>query len=183
MRPGGHLATAAALGAVAYGLTDSVALTAGTVAGAFLIDADHYLDYLTVEGQWRHPGPLAFLRHAFAHRTRWVVLPLHSIELMAALALLGHVWPAPALVGYLAGGMLHLLLDIVVNGEHVPQPLLFYSFVHRAAHGFSAARLIGPLMLPPDAGRRPVREFFGWRPTERPLRSAPDPTHRGAVAA
>jgi hypothetical protein len=169
MRPGGHLVTAVGLGALAYAKTGSPALVAGCVAGAFLIDTDHYLDYLAVEGQWRRPSPLAFLRYAFALRTRRHVLPLHSLELMVALALLAHVWPEPMLIGYLAGAMLHLVLDIAVNGEHLHQPLLFYWFVYRAWHGFAPQRLITPVTLPPDAGRRPIREFFTWRPAERPL--------------
>jgi hypothetical protein len=174
VRPGGHLVTAVGLGALAYAKTGSTALAAGCVAGAFLIDADHYLDYLTVEGQWRRPSPLAFLRYAFAVRTRRHVLPLHSLELMVALVLLARVWPEAALlVGYVAGAMLHLLFDIAVNGEHLRQPLLFYWFGYRAWHGFAAHRLIAPVTVPPDAGRRPVREFFTWRPAERPL-AVPD---------
>jgi hypothetical protein len=183
MRPGGHLVTAVGLGALAYAQTGSTPLAAGCVAGAFLIDTDHYLDYLTVDGQWRRPSPLAFLRYAFAARTRRLVLPLHSLELMAALTLLAHLWPEPVLVGYLAGAMLHLMLDIAVNGEFIREPLLFYCFLYRARYGFDGARLIAPVTLPPDAGRHPVRDFFTWRPAERPIRladaagaSAPDIT-------
>jgi hypothetical protein len=172
MRPGGHLATAVGLGTLAYAQTGSAPLAAGCVAGAFLIDTDHYLDYLTVEGQWRRPSPLAFLRYAFAARTQRLVLPLHSLELMAALTLGAWSWPEPLLLGYLAGAMLHLMLDIAVNGEFIRQPLLFYFFFYRAWHGFDNARLIAPVTLPPDAGRHPIRDFFTWRPAERPVRLA-----------
>src|SRR4051794_3988707 len=57
MMPGGHLATSAALSAVAYGATGSVEVAAGCVAGGFFIDVDHYLDYLLFEKQWRRPSP------------------------------------------------------------------------------------------------------------------------------
>src|SRR5437773_4362068 len=60
MRPGGHLATAVVLSGTGYGVTGSAELAAGCFAGAFMIDVDHYLDYLTVEGQWRRPGPAQF---------------------------------------------------------------------------------------------------------------------------
>jgi hypothetical protein len=168
MRPGGHLATAVALGAAGYAVTGSAELAAGCVAGGFLIDGDHYLDYLTVEGQWRRPGPAAFLCYYFTHRYRRVVLPLHSLELMGGLGLLALGWPRPALQGYLAGACLHIALDILVNGEHIlRRPLLFYSLAYRAFEGFSASRLISRLVVPPDAGRAPAREFFTWRPPER----------------
>ena len=113
MRPGGHLATAVVLSGTGYGVTGSAELAAGCFAGAFMIDVDHYLDYLTVEGQWRRPGPAQFLRYYFAHRYHRLVLPLHSIELMGALVTLAVAWPRLALVGYLTGALLHLLLDVL----------------------------------------------------------------------
>jgi hypothetical protein len=170
VRPGGHLATAAALGGAGYLLTGSAELAAGCVAGGFLIDGDHYLDYLTVEGQWRQPAPTTFLRYYFTHRYQRVVLPLHSWELLAALALLSLAWPRPALLGYLGGALLHIILDILVNGEHMLRhPILFYSFAYRAAQRFSVARLMVLLIIPPEVGQAPVREFFTWRLPEKRL--------------
>ncbi len=172
MLPGGHLATGLGLGALTYAGTGSAELAAGCLAGAFLIDADHYLDYLVVEGQWRRPGPLAFLRYSFAERSRRLLLLLHSWELLAALALLAAAWPRAALLGYLAGALLHLAFDVRVNGEAgVRRPIAFYSIGYRTAHRFAAERLLHPPALrvvPPDAGARPVRDFFGWRPRVRP---------------
>lgn len=173
MKPGGHLATAAVLSGIGYALSGSTALAAGCLAGGFLIDSDHYLDYLVVEGQWRRPSPVEFLRYAFACRYRRVVLCLHSMELMGMLALLALFWPHPALVGYLAGALLHIGLDILVNGEHIlRRPVLFYSLVYRVLLGFSADRLIARLVIPPEAGEAPVREFFTWRPRTRRLELA-----------
>jgi hypothetical protein len=168
MMPGGHLATGLALGGVAYAASGSVELAAGCLAGAFLIDVDHYVDYLTVEGQWRRPGPRDFLRYSFGQQVRRFVLPLHSLELVTLLALVATAWPRPALVGYVAGALLHLVFDIRVNGEaSLRSPLGFYWLAYRARHGFVAARLLAPVVLPPDAGEAPVREFFTWRPRER----------------
>jgi hypothetical protein len=170
VRPGGHLASGVALGGLVYAGSGSVELAAGCFAGAFLIDVDHYLDYVTVEGQWRRPGPTAFLRYYFTNQLRRVVLPLHSIELLGALVLLFGVWPRPALLGYVAGAVLHLAFDIRFNGEAILfSPARFYFIAYRARHGFAAGRLLAPVVLPPDAGRRPVREFFTWRPPERRL--------------
>src|SRR5262245_6299376 len=139
MRPGGHLVTGAALGALAHLATGSTALAAGCLAGAVLIDVDHYVDYLVTEGQWRRPGPLAFLRHAFGRGQRRLVLALHSWELVAVLAVLCEIWSEPALAGYVAGALLHLSLDVWFNGPLIRcQPLAFYALTYRAAHGFDA---------------------------------------------
>ncbi|MFQ5829941.1 MAG: hypothetical protein ACE5JD_12415 [Candidatus Methylomirabilia bacterium] len=163
MNPGGHLATTLALSVTGYMVTGSAELAAGCFAGGFLIDGDHYLDYLTVEGQWRRPSPTAFLRYYFTRRNRSAVLPLHSIELMGMLALLALVWPRPALLGYLAGALLHIVLDILINGEStLRQPVLFYSFAYRARMGFSAARLEVRTVVSSEAGQAPIRGFFTW---------------------
>jgi len=170
VKPGGHLATAVALSGAGYLVTGSPELAGGCFAGGFLIDLDHYSDYLIFEGQWRRPDPREFLRYSFTYRYRRLVLPLHSLELMGVLALLIPVWPHPALLGYLVGALLHIGLDILINGEHVlRRPLFFYSFAYRAAQKFSADRLIARLAIPPEAGLAPVREFFTWRPSVKKL--------------
>jgi hypothetical protein len=163
--PGGHLATSIALSGVAYATTGSPEVAAGCIAGGFFIDVDHYLDYLLFEKQWRRPGPLSFLRYYFTLSPRRVVLPLHSAEVMTALFgwLLFH--PSPVLVGYWFGAAMHLIFDILVNGDHViKRPLLFYIFSYRAMHGFATSELIERVTLAPETGTRPVLEFFQWRP-------------------
>src|SRR2546428_10719769 len=116
MRPGGHLATAVVLSGAGYGVTGSAELAAGFFAGAFMIDVDHYLDYLTVGGQWRRPGPAQFLRYYFAHRYHRLVLPLLFIELMGGLPTLSAAWPHLGPVRDLTGALLPLLLDVLVHG-------------------------------------------------------------------
>ena len=77
--------------------------------------------------------------------------------------LMALAWPHPALLGYLIGGLLHIDLDILVNGKHIlRRPVLFYSFVYRAFLGFSADRLIARLIIPPETGKAPIRECFTW---------------------
>lgn len=156
MSPGGHLLTTVAAGGAAAALTGSLELTAGLAAGGFLIDLDHALDYLLVEGQ-RDLRPRAFLRYYLEGRTRRAVLALHSWELFAVLAVLAWRFDWPLLTGYLAGALMHLALDLAFNGEHAPHSIVaFYSFGYRLAHRFDARVLLGP-------APRPVAPGF-WRP-------------------
>jgi hypothetical protein len=164
MMPGGHLATSLALGGVAYASTGSVEAAIGCFAGGFLIDVDHYGDYLIFEKQWRRPGPVSFLRYYFAGCPRKLVLPLHSAELMTVLFLVILAHPWPLLVGYWFGALMHLIFDILVNGEHVlRRAVLFYVFTYRAWCRFAAEKL---LEIDDNAttGTAPIREFFSWRP-------------------
>ncbi len=164
--PGGHLATAAALGGVAYAVTGSLETAAGCFAGGFLIDVDHYLDYLLFEKQWRHPGPLDFLRYYFRCSPKKLVLPLHSAEFMTLLfgVILRHPWPL--LVGYWVGALMHLTFDVLVNGDvALKRPVVFYFFSYRASFRFAAEHLLD-VSVPAQAGQNPIREFFRWRPVE-----------------
>ena len=164
MMPGGHLATTVALSAGAYGATGSVELAGGCFLGGFLIDVDHYGDYLFFEKQWKRPSPADFLRYYFTFQLKRVVLPLHSIELMTALTLFAIFLPNLWLVGYLAGAVMHLGCDILVNGDYaLKRKILFYSFIYRAANGFSAAALMDKVTIDARAVKHPYRDFFRLR--------------------
>lgn len=163
--PGGHLATAAALGVAGYAMSGSVELASGCFAGGFLIDVDHYLDYLLFEKQWRRPGPSSFLSYYFTEKVTCLVLPLHSYELMAILSVVAVLWRWQLLIGYLLGATMHLAFDIAINGDYVLQRrFLFYLFCYRASLGFVAHRLLDDATVKPGTGSRPYREFFTWRP-------------------
>ncbi len=168
MMPGGHLATALGLGLVAYAITGSGELAAGCFAGGFLIDVDHYVDYLVFEKQWRRPGPLSFLAYYFRSMPKLLVLPLHSFEVMAILTVIAVALGSPFLKGYLLGASMHLGFDMLVNGDYaLRQPVLFYFFWFRATRRFSALELLD-VKVRPGAGEHPVKDFFKWRPlTER----------------
>jgi len=166
MMPGGHLATSLALSGVAYASTGSLEAALGCFAGGFLIDVDHYGDYLIFEKQWRRPGPVNFLRYYFAHCPKTVVLPLHSAELMIVLFLVILAHPWPLLVGYWFGALMHLVFDVLVNGDYVlKSKFRFYIFAYRASRGFAAAKLLD-IYDNATAGTAPIREFFRWRPVE-----------------
>ncbi len=176
--PGGHLATALTLSATTYYATGSKEAAAGAFAGGFLIDVDHYLDYILFEKQWRRPGPVSFLRYYFTNRPRKLVLPLHSLELMTLLLGLIFIHPVPILVGYWSGAAMHLIFDVLVNGEvGLKRPFCFYILSYRVSHRFAAAELLNDRVVPAEAGSRPVKDFFlRWLPRkEEPevLKSAP----------
>ena len=175
MSPGGHLLTTVAAGAATTATTGSWTLTAGIVAGGFLIDVDHAFDYVVFDGQ-RDLRPAAFLRYYVEGRVRRVVLALHSWELMAILAVLAWMTPSPWLVGYLLGASMHLALDLAFNGEVVPRSILaFYSFSYRASHRFDARTLLGGVPLTP-AGERFWAAFFRGART-LPAAAALPPAH------
>jgi len=178
MMPGGHLATSIALSGTTYLATGSAEAAAGCFAGGFLIDVDHYLDYLLFEGQWRRPSPLRFLEYYFNFSPQRLVLPLHSLELMTVLLASILVHPIPILVGYWFGAAMHLIFDMLVNGDYaLRRPVLFYVFAHRAFHRFAADRLLEHVVIPANAVNRPIRDFFRWRPafSTDDSAAAPDP--------
>ncbi len=165
MMPGGHLATAVALSGVAYATTGSVEAAAGCFAGGFLIDVDHYLDYLVFEKQWRRPSPLSFLSYYFTYSPQRLVLPLHSVELMSVMLAVIIFHPWPLLAGYWVGAAMHMVFDVLINGEYaLRRAVLFYFFGYRASKKFAADQLMDRVVLPANTGKRPIHEFFHWRP-------------------
>jgi hypothetical protein len=165
MMPGGHLATALALAGTTYAATGSVEAAAGCFAGGFLIDVDHYLDYVVVEKQWQHANPLSFLRYYFSYSPKRLVLPLHSMELMTLLFAVIVARPIPLLVGYWFGAAMHLTFDMLVNGEYaLKKVFFFYFFSYRASRGFAAAQMLDRIEVPEIATAHPIRDFFRWRP-------------------
>ena len=149
MSPGGHLVTTVAACAASVVLTrnlpmaDTVALAGGIAAGGFLIDVDHAIDYVFVEGQ-RDLRPSAFLNYYVEGRMRRTVLALHSYELFAVL-IAAMLWlNCLPLTGYVLGALMHLTLDLMFNAELTPRSITaFYSFTYRAAHRFEAVALLG----------------------------------------
>ena len=186
MRPGEHFTTAVALSGVGLAVTGSAELAAGCFAGAFFIDLDHALDGLRVPGPRRWPRPGQLLGCSLGPRERRLVLPLHSLELVAALVVLSMLWAPPALIGAILGGLLHLALDIVTNGERrLRRPLLFYSLAYRARLGFSPDRLLTPDALAAGPGPSGSRHVVARPPGAHLVRScqAPAPLTAGGETA
>ena len=176
MSPGGHLVTTALTCARVYALTGSAALVAGVIAGGFLIDVDHVLDYVVVEGQ-RDLRPSAFLRYYSEQRMRRVTLVLHSYELFALLVALAWLTNWVPLWGYVLGVTLHLPLDIFFNGRMLSRNLVpFYSLAYRWRLGFRA----GPLLGLAISARRGASGAASSRSSSRGRRSMPRlPLRRG----
>lgn len=154
-------------------ITGDVILTAAMAVGGFLIDVDHAVDYVVFERQ-RDMRPGAFLRYYLEGRTQRLVLALHSYELFALLALAawwsGAVW----LWGYLAGGLMHLALDLIFNGELTPRSIVpFYSFAYRLAHRFEAQALFGDLKTAPAPRAFWAAFFQGVTPGHRTVTTPP----------
>ncbi len=166
MSPGGHLVTTAAACATAAAITGDGVVTAAIAAGGFLIDLDHAVDYVVFERQ-RDLRPGVFLRYYLEGRTRRVVLALHSYELFALLAVAAWWSDAVWLWGYLLGGLMHLTLDLIFNGELTPRSILpFYSFFYRLAHRFDARAMLGDPRIAPPAPQFWAAFFQGARIAE-----------------
>jgi hypothetical protein len=142
MSPGGHLLTTAVACAASLALTESVPVTAAIAAGGFLIDVDHFVDYVLFEKQ-RNLRPGAFLRYYLDGRVQHAVLVLHSYELFVLLGLLAWWTDAQIIWGYLSGALMHLALDLSFNGEYTPRSIsAFYSFAYRWHHRFDMQALL-----------------------------------------
>jgi len=167
MSPGGHAITTVAAAAAAAWVHPSLPLAIGIAAGGFLIDVDHAVDYVVVNRQ-TDLRPSAFLRYYLEGQPRYLVLALHSYELFALLIALAWSLHSSLLGGYVVGGLMHLVLDIIFNGEFLPDRVLaFYSFGYRAAHRFRSAALHGqrPRARAPENFWRAF--FTGARPEDR----------------
>ena len=142
MSPQGHLITTVAACAAVYAVSSSLPLTAGVAMGGFLIDLDHYFDYVVFDRQLSL-DPFRFIRYYENCECRRAVLFLHSYELMSILALISLLTGSRWLAGYLLGAAMHLTFDIIFNGQHsLRRPVHFYSFFYRRRHGFLASRLL-----------------------------------------
>jgi hypothetical protein len=146
----GHLVTTALACGASYAASRSLVLAAGVALGGFLIDLDHYFDYLVFERQYSL-DPFRFVRYYENSECQRTILFLHSYELMALLALIALLTGSRLLAGYLLGATMHLVLDVIFNGQHaLRRPVHFYSFLYRRRHGFLASHLLNT----PGAGRR-----------------------------
>jgi len=63
---------------------------------------------------------------------------------------------------------MHLIFDILINGEYaLKRAVCFYIFAYRVSKRFAAADLMDRVVVPENVGKRPIHEFFTWRPLIR----------------
>ena len=80
--------------------------------------------------------------------------------------LVNHPWPL--LAGYWLGAAMHLTFDILINGEYaLKRAVCFYFFAFRISKRFAAVELMDRVVVPDGVGKRPLIEFFQWRPLTR----------------
>jgi hypothetical protein len=172
MSPGGHLVTTAVVCGATAAVSGDAVLTAAIAVGGFFIDVDHAFDYVVFERQ-RDLRPGTFLRYYLEGRTRRVVLALHSYELFALIALAAWWTDAVWLWGYLAGGLMHLTLDLIFNGELTPRSIVpFYSFGYRLAHRFDARAMLGEPKIAPPSRQFWMAFFQGAKAADADVRPA-----------
>ncbi len=102
---------------------------------AFLIDADHVLDYLIIH---RRFDIKAILRGHFYNDRIYVLL--HSAEIPIIVLL---IWPGIYSTAFAAGYFLHLIMDMAEYSFR--NPLLTYFLSYRLAVGFSKKKICADL--------------------------------------
>lgn len=136
MKPGFHIAAAAAVGAGVYAYYRSLPCVAWAIIGGVLVDLDHVPDFLLEHGIRKISR---FYHICTSFEMRKLYLVLHSVELVfiiwAAIAIcgLGAIWISMA-----AGWSVHMLLDILSNPIGMRGYFLFY----RMARNFESKDLL-----------------------------------------
>ena len=139
MRVRSHVAASVVVSGGIYATTGSLLMTAVSFAAGWLVDCDHFLDYVLEHGprfDYQY-----FFRTFSEHRYRRARLFLHGWEWPAAL--LWAAWQTgwhPVAVGLAAGWFHHLVLDQSGNVCR----LHAYSIVGRALHRFRYHESFGP---------------------------------------
>jgi hypothetical protein len=136
MRPVYHVLSSAGVATVVYGLSGSGLATGLSFLAGVAIDADHLVDYFRARGlcfDWQD-----FMGPDYFTDAGKIIVPLHSIELLALLWLLLPWLGWSAILGVTASFCLHLLLDLSAYPLHP----LTYSFIFRWLHCFDRAVLV-----------------------------------------
>jgi len=126
-----HLVTALLGATITYSVTGNIFAGALFLAAAFLIDADHALDFFII---YRRLDFFRMLKGHF-YKDRIYVL-LHSAEIPIITLLL---WPGVYSTAFAAGYFLHLAMDMAEYSFR--NPLLTYFLSYRMAIGFSKKKM------------------------------------------
>jgi len=136
MKPIYHILSSAGVAAAVYGLSGSGVAAGASFAAGVLVDADHLVDYFLARGLSFDCNDLKGTEY-FTDAGR-IIVPLHSIELLAALWLLTPWLGWVTVLGVTVSFCLHLLLDMLAYPLHP----LTYSLIFRWLHCFDRAVLV-----------------------------------------
>ena len=137
----GHVLTSVTAIGIAFGVTRSVSLSLGVAIGSLLLDSDHFLDYVFIDGQWSL-NPIRFLQYYSNYFPPRRVLLLHSYELLVVLLAFAFLTSGKALGGFAVGAFVHLVADILPRSNRsIWARIKLYSFIYRWHHGFNSSRL------------------------------------------
>lgn len=151
MSPAVHMLTTLPIAAAAW-TQGGWPGAAAALAGGVLIDVDHLADYWLDEGlRFKPAGMFAYYG---AKREATLVVPFHSVELLALIA-----WLLPPQAGlpFAAAATLHLALDntaMILWGRYKPWSAMLYLLAFRLALGFDKAA-IDRLIRHPGQGAGP----------------------------
>jgi len=138
MKPQYHLGISLAVSLALYAWLRDIALAVSSFAAGFLIDIDHYFDYVLTYGLRFNARHFYSSFYGAGEYTRIIII-LHAWEWLAVLlAVPWWIGWNPVLTGALIGLGHHFLLDQIFN----PAFPLTYFFTYRLRHGFKIDRII-----------------------------------------
>ena len=137
MKPAAHLAISAVVSASIYLSIKSVSVAGASFIGGFLLDVDHFLDYIREYGF--RADSKEFFRVFYETRFNKLVLFLHAWEWAIGLFFLAWFFSWNELIlGSFIGVFHHLVVDQLANGATV----WGYFFIYRAAKRFSMKDIV-----------------------------------------
>jgi hypothetical protein len=137
LKPVAHLTASAVVSTLIYAATRSMPVTVVSFFSGFLLDIDHFIDYIREYGL--RVSRKEFFRVYYETRFEKLLLLFHAWELVPGLLLLAWLsgWNE-VMLGLLAGIFHHMVLDQVGNGFTARG----YFFIYRAAKRFSMKAIV-----------------------------------------
>jgi len=129
MEPETHLFVSAALASAVYFFTTSIPAAVAAFAGGFLLDLDHFFDFMIFKKRLVLDSQFFTL---YFRKTGYLFILLHSYEMVLALWVLAFLTDSILVLGFAVGVTLHMLMDVV--GNHLDKRV--YSLIFRLANGF-----------------------------------------------
>ena len=128
MKPLNHLIMSSVVGFASYWVTDSVTIALTTVGTGVIIDCDHLCDYtyylINKKKGLRSFNVKEFLESDYMAKTKKVIVPLHSYELLLPIWFLGIFFNLIPLAFWITFSFLaHVIADQIAYRTH---PLAYF---------------------------------------------------------